>query len=125
QRHAGGVVMAAQVRPRDRFAGKLSHSPGALSREEILAWRWLLLRVRSAGLSPRLARGPVGARAEQKCDVAHRLCGLMAAVECAERLREALAETATAALCRDRRATVEDQRSGSSRAAVPRLARIS
>src|SRR3954469_6361655 len=57
--------------------------------------------------------------------MAYGLRRLVAALECAERLREAVAAAAAAALCPDRRAPVEDQRSRPSRAAVPGVARAS
>ena len=71
---------------REGFAGQLSRAARAVSREGVLARTGLLLRVRPAGLPARLARGPVGSRTEQECDLAHGLrhrhggCGMRRAI---------------------------------------------
>src|ERR1041385_4236326 len=117
--------VAAEGRAKKRFARELPRTTCPLSRKGLLARPRILLRVRAAGVPARLARGSVGSRAEPECDLAYGLRGLVALVECAERLRQALAAPATAALRRNRCAAVEDLGGRSSCAAIPRLARAS
>src|SRR5215212_385560 len=102
--------MAAQIGARKGFAGELPQPPCALSREGVFARAGFLFRLRSAGLSPRLARGFVASRPKQERHMAHSVRGLLAAVECAKRSGEAAAANAAAQMRRDRCATLENIR---------------
>jgi hypothetical protein len=104
-------------------ASELPVTAGTLPGGRLLARSWLLLCLRAAGLQLRLAPRPVEARTQPERRMAHRLCGGLALVERAERLRSAAQAAAVAALRHHRNASVEDRRGRPPHAAVPGLAR--
>ena len=83
---------------------ELSSATRPLSRGVVLARAGPLRDLRTARLSARLARRPLGQGAEQQRGVAHRLRCRVAIVERAERSRQAAAEAAGPALRDQRRA---------------------
>src|SRR5262249_51235042 len=106
-------------------AGDLPVSPCAVSRKALCPWPRLLLRVRAERLSIRLARGSVGQRPQQACAVAWRLRHCLAILECAQRAGAFAATIAGPPRRADGRAAVEERRGRSSRAALPRVGRVS
>ena len=95
---------------KDRIAGHIPNAARTLSRTRIRAGSRILLCMRAAGLSLRLACRSVERRRQQECDLALRLRGRMAILECAERPGPSPAAPASAALRSNRRAAVEDRR---------------
>src|SRR5262249_4217916 len=114
--------LAARQWPQGRSANHISAAARAISRAEICARSGILLRLRAAGLSTRLARRSLGRRTQSQRCVARRLRDRLGLLERAERLRAPAQEAASAPLRRDRTAAAQDRRDRSPDAAVPRLA---
>src|SRR5580704_8472786 len=117
--------MAPRRQAQERLAGDVPDTTGALSRSQICARSWLLLRLWSAGFPFRLACRSVGERPEQKCHLALRLRDRLAILERTERRSAAAAPPAGAALRRRRWAPMEDRRDRPQGAIVPGMERAS
>ena len=115
---AGWLDLAPRWRPQERTASHVPDTAGALSRTQLCTRRRILLRVRAAGLSFRLARRSLERRTEQERDLALRLRDRLAVLECAKRRGASIAAAAGATLRRIRRTAVEDRRGRPPRAAV-------
>src|SRR6516164_4744487 len=87
ERYARGLDLAAGDCAQGRSPGDVPVSSYAVSRAPLRARPGILLRLRPAGLSARLAYRPVGGRHQQKRDLAFRLCGRLEFLERAERPR--------------------------------------
>jgi hypothetical protein len=109
QRRPERLVLAARRRPKEgeHVPNATRTVPGGSVRKRSR----MLLRVRTAGLSLRVACGSMGSGTQQECDLACRLCGRLAILECAERASRTPAAIASAPLRRVRRTTVEVRRS--------------
>src|SRR5262245_21128843 len=123
KRDSGRLVVAARFRAARRPARHLPGSAHALSRAGSRPRTGLLLRVRTAGLSPRLASRPVAPRGEPQRRLARRLRGGLGPVDGAERLCPRAPAPAGPTLRRNRRPIVEDRGSRSPRPAVSGMAR--
>src|SRR5580700_7161149 len=107
ERRARRLDVVPRRQAKDRLAGDVPDTAGALSRNQICARSRLLLRLRSTGFPFRLACRSVGRRPEQKCHLALRLRDRLAVLERAEWRGAVAAPPAGAALRRRRWALME------------------
>ena len=115
--------LAAWQQPQDRIARHIPNAARALSRACSHARPRFLLRVRTTGVSLRLACRSLGRRRQQKCDMALRVRDCVAVLECAEWTSQTPAAAASTALQTERRTAVEDRRDRPSRPAVSGMER--
>jgi hypothetical protein len=110
QRGAPWLDLAAGRQTERRFASHVPNATRTLPRTRLCAGSWILLYVRAAGLSLRLACRSVERRCQQGCYLALRLRGRMGILEFAERPDPASPAATNAPLRSNQRAAVEQRR---------------
>ena len=79
-----GWGLAARGQSQEWLADHIQNAPSALPRTRIRTGSRILSCMRATGLSLRLARRPMERWPKQECDLALRLCGRMAILDCSE-----------------------------------------
>jgi hypothetical protein len=102
--------LADQPKPQNRATSDIPNAARSVSRASLQLGAGVLLRVRAAGLSTRLAQGSVGHRTKQECGMALRLRHRLAILECTEQRGGTPASPARAALRPNRWTALEGRR---------------